>query len=440
MVTSLTAMAADYKAGIASKVITPAEPIYMSGYASRTHPSEGVAMDLKAKALVIEDSKGARAAIVTADVIGYPRSLTDPLAARIQKAYGIPRGNLVFNASHTHTGPLIGDNLHMMFDLSPHDQEVVRRFAQKLSDDIFTLVGAAIGDLQPATLSFGHGRANFAVNRRKPTPKGYQISVNPDGPTDPDVPVLKIASPDGKLRAVLFGYACHNTTMTGEFYQLSGDYAGFAQAGIEQANPGATAMFLELCGADQNPNPRSKVELAQQHGATLAAEVNRVLGGALAPLRGQIKGAYQVVDLAFAYHTRSTFEEQLKDPNKWKVRNAKEQLNRYEQGRPLRSYPYPVQAISIGKDFTLLTLGGEVVVDYSLRSKKTYGDKNLVVAGYSNDVMAYIPSARVLKEGGYEAKDSMIYYGMPGPWQDDVEGRVFAAIDKVMKRVGRKKI
>ncbi|MFB3826141.1 MAG: neutral/alkaline non-lysosomal ceramidase N-terminal domain-containing protein [Bryobacteraceae bacterium] len=440
MVSSLTAMAAEYKAGVAAKVITPPEPIYMSGYASRTHPSEGVVMDLKAKALALEDAKGVRAVVVTADVIGYPRSFTDPLAARILKAYGISRSNLVFNASHTHTGPLIGENLEIMFELSPQEQGVVNRYARKLADDIFTVVGAALADLQPASLSLGHGRATFGVNRRRPTPKGYQINVNPEGPTDPDVPVLKITTPDGKLRAVLFGYACHNTTMTGEHCRLSGDYAGFAQAEIERANPGATAMFLELCGADQNPNPRSTVELATQHGTTLGAEVNRVLGGAFAPVRGRIKGAYQVVDLAFAYHTRAKFEELLKDANKWKVRNARRQLAFYDQRRPLRSYPYPVQAIAIGKDFTLLALGGEVVVDYSLRAKKTFGDKNLVVAGYSNDVMAYIPSARVLKEGGYEANDSMTYYGMPGPWQDDVEDRVFGAIEKVMKRVGRSRI
>ena len=76
------------------------------------------------------------------------------------------------------------------------------------------------------------------------------------------MPVLKITGPDGKLRAVLFGYACHNTTLTAEVYQLSGDYAGFAAAELEAKHPGATALFLMLCGADQNPSPRGTVELA----------------------------------------------------------------------------------------------------------------------------------------------------------------------------------
>lgn len=436
----LAAQAAGYKVGVAAVTITPREPIYMSGYATRNHPSEGVLMDLKTKAMVIEDEKGARVVIVSADVIGFPRSLTDPLAARIQKAYGIDRAHLLFNASHTHTGPLVGDNLNIMFELTPQERAVVRRYAEKLANDIFNAVGAAIGKLEPAVLWFGNGQAHIGVNRRKPGPKGYSIGVNPEGPSDPDVPVLKVTAPDGRLRAVLFGFACHNTTLTTEFYRLSGDYAGFAQKDVEDANPGAVAMFLELCGADQNPNPRSKLEYAEQHGKALAAEVNRVMGTPLQKVNGRIKAAFQIVDLAFAYHTRETFEAQLKDANKWRVRNARAMLKTYDEHHPIRSYPYPVQAIALGKDFTLVALGGEVVIDYDLRMKKQYGSKGLVVAGYSNDVMAYIPSARVLKEGGYEANDSMIYYGQPGPWRDDVEDRVFAALDKVMKRVGRKKI
>ncbi len=77
-----------------------------------------------------------------------------------------------------------------------------------------------------------------------------------------------------------------------------------------------------------------------------------------------------------------------------------------------------------------------MVVDYVLRAKKEFTKGKLVVAGYSNDVMCYIPSSRILREGGYEGETSMIYYGMPGKFADDVEDRVFSAIRTVMKRVG----
>ena len=96
-----------------------------------------------------------------------------------------------------------------------------------------------------------------------------------------------------------------------------------------------------------------------------------------------------------------------------------------------------MQAVRFGHGLTLIALGGEVTVDYSLRLKREYTGEPIVVAGYSNDVMCYIPSARVLREGGYEANDSMIYYGQSGPFSEDVEDRILAAVHRVTKDVGR---
>jgi len=430
-------MAADYKAGVGRIIITPDKPIYMSGYAGRNHPSEGVIHDLWAKALAIEDAKNERVVIVTTDLIGLPRSIADIVAARVEKQYGIDRAQLVLNSSHTHTGPLIRHNLENMFELGPEDNQVVTDYAAMLTEKLVGVVGSALSDLAPANLWFGNGRSTFAINRRQKTPKGVIIGENPEGPTDPDVPVLRVTGADGKLRAVLFGYACHNTTLTGQFYRISGDYAGFAQIAIEETNPGATAMFMMLCGADQNPHPRSSLELAQQHGKELATEVNRVLGEKLARVHGSVHGAFQVVELGFAPKSREDFEGRLKETNVHRVRHAKGMLRLYDDGNPIRRYPYPVQAIQFGKDLTLVALGGEVVVDYVLRIKREYGSKGIIVAGYSNDVMSYIPSLRVLKEGGYEADDSMIYYGLPGPYDEEVEDHIMNTVHQVMKRVGR---
>lgn len=438
---AFTLAAADYKAGIGRIIITPEKPIYMSGYAGRDHPSEGVIHDLWAKALVIEDHKGARVAIVTTDLIGLPRGVADVVAARVQKEYGIERPHLVLNSSHTHTGPLIQHNLETMFDLSPADSQVVADYASSLIDKLVAVVGAALKDLAPADLSFGNGRATFAINRRENTPNGVKIGENPKGPSDPDVPVLKVTAPDGKLRAVLFGYACHNTTLTGQFYRLSGDYAGFAQLTVEKAHPGATAMFVMLCGADQNPHPRSTIELAEQHGASLGAEVDLVLGEKLQRVRGPVRAAFQIVDLNFAPQTRETFQSRLGESNVYRVRHAKAMLKLADDRSPLLvRYPYPVQAVQFGKDLTFVALGGEVVVDYVLRIKREFGAKGIIVAGYSNDVMSYIPSLRVLKEGGYEANDSMIYYGLPGPYDEHVEDRIMTTIHQVLKRVGRRAV
>jgi neutral ceramidase len=430
--------AAEYRAGFATIDLTPTEPVYLSGYAARTHPLEGVLLPIHAKALAIEDHKGARAVFVGTDLIGLPRAVSDLVAAGVQKQFGLDRSALVLNSSHTHTGPMLHGNLSVLFDLGEKDQAAAQRYTEKVTRDLIAVVGAALKDLKPANVFSGSGEVHFAINRRQASATGVTIGLNPQGPTDPTVPVLKVTSPDGKLLGVLFGYACHNTTLTAQFYQISGDYAGFAQAAFEKEHPGATAIFFQLCGGDQNPNPRSSLAAVQDHGAVLAAEVKRVVASNLQPLRGPVRSAFQVTDLAFAHHTREQFEKRATETNVYRVRNAKMMLRTYDDGHPIRSYSYPVQAVSIGKDFTLLALGGEVVVDYDLRAKREFGAKGLVVAGYCNDVMSYVSSKRVLKEGGYEADESMVYYGLPAPWAEDTEDRIFTTIHKVMARVGKK--
>ena len=425
------------KAGVARIDITPEGPIWMSGYAARNKPSEGVLMPLWAKALALEDGRGRRAVIVTTDLIGLPMELTDVVAARAMEKYKLEREGLVFNSSHTHTGPVVRGNLSVMESQQAPHREALAAYRQRLQQNLLDLIGAALGDLGPAELSFDYGESRFGVNRRQFTPKGVVIGVNPDGPTDPRVPVLRVTSPAGKVRAILFGYACHNTTLTAEFYQLSGDYAGYAQAEVEKEFPGATALFVQLCGGDQNPNPRSKLEYAEQHGRTLAAEVARVARTKMQPAGGRLRAAYQLAALPFAPHTREQFEQEQKDANVFRQRRAALMLKLYDERREPRLLRYPVQAVRVAPGFTLLALGGEVVVDYALWAYKTWPQERLIVAGYSNDVPCYIPSARVLREGGYEAADSMIYYGQPGPFTEEVEARIQDAVRQVMKRVGR---
>lgn len=425
------------KAGVARIDITPDGPIWMSGYAARNKPSEGVLTPLWAKALALEDGRGRRAVIVTTDLIGLPMELTDVVAARAMEKYRLGREGLVFNSSHTHTGPVVRGNLSVMESQQPPHRQALVAYRERLQQNLLDVIGAALADLAPAELAIEYGEARFGVNRRQFTPKGVVIGVNPDGPTDPRVPVVRVTSPAGKVRAILFGYACHNTTLTAEFYQLSGDYAGYAQAEIEKQFPGAVALFVQLCGGDQNPNPRSRLEHAEQHGRTLGAEVARVARGKMQPAGGRLRAAYQLAALPFAPHTRAQFEQELKDANVFRQRRAAPMLKLYDERREPRLLRYPVQAVRVDPGFTLIALGGEAVVDYALWAYKAWPQERLIVAGYSNDVACYIPSARVLREGGYEAVDSMIYYGQPGPFTEEVEARIQEAVRQVMKRVGR---
>ncbi len=427
--------ASSLRAGAARTDITPPGPIWMSGYASRSRPSEGVLSRLYAKALAIEDPGGTRVVLVSTDLIGMPRSLTDWAAAEVMRKYKIDRANIVFNSSHTHTGPVVRENLETMYNFDAANAQAADQYRKLLFEKLVDLIGQALGDLQPAQISFGQTKAGFAANRRETTPKGVRLGVNPNGPVDHSVPVLRVSAPNGKVRAILFGYACHNTTLTGEFYQISGDYAGFAQMEVEKAFPGAVALFYELCAGDQNPNPRSTLELAGKHGEELGKAVAVAAQGKLQPVSGRVRAAYQMVDLPLAPHTREQFELELSDKNAFKSRRAKQILALYEQRLEPRKVSLPVQAIRFQRGFSLIALGGEVVVEYALWAKAKWPDEPLMVAAYSNDVPCYIPTAKILEEGGYEPVDSMIYYGQPGPFSAEVEPRLKEGIEQVFSRV-----
>lgn len=433
---ALAVQAAGYRAGTGRVDITPEGPIFLSGYAARTKPSEGVYERIWAKALAIEDSRGNTAVIVTTDLIGLPRQLSEEVAARVLKDYKLERSQLLLNSSHTHTGPVVGNNLISMWDLPEAETERIRAYSRRLVDELVTVIGAAMGARKPARLAFGEGTVGFAVNRREFAKDAVRIGVNRQGPVDHSVPVVEVRGEDGDLLAVLFGYACHNTTLGGDVYEVGGDYAGRAQTVFERKHPGVTAMFLMLCGGDANPNPRGKTDHVEQYGTALAGEVDRVLGTKLAPLDGRLRTAFLTTQLPFRLHTRDQFEAEVNDSNVARRNRARAMLRAYDERRPVRSVLYPVQAIRFGSSLTLLALGGEVVIDYTLRAKKEFPRERLIVAGYSNDVMCYIPSKRVLLEGGYEADSSMIYYGQPGPFAEKVEEVLFSTIRQVMRRAG----
>jgi len=425
-----------WKAGLAQVVITPAKPLWMAGYASRTRPSEGVAQDLYAKALALEDHAGKRVVLVTSDLLGFPAEVSHNIAERVEQKHHLTRNQLLLSSSHTHGGPVIGKMLGLMYPMNSQQRADVDAYTSELEDKIVMLVGASLKSLHSSRLSFGHGEAPFAMNRRERTNKEIVIGVNREGPVDHDVPVLRVDDLHGKLRAVVFGYACHNTTAR-DSLQFLGDYAGFAEAGLQDHHPGATALFLAGCGGDANPYPRGTIELARQHGEELAASVEKALVQDLPPVRGPLKTAYEEFPVAFATPPgREELQAQLQSPDVYHRTWADEMLKTLDRSGHLPTeYPYPLEIWQFGQDLTLVALGGEVVVDYDLRLKRELGAEKLWVAAYCNDVFSYIPSLRVLREGGYEGGGAMVYYGQPGPFAPTIEETIIGKVHDLVRQV-----
>ncbi len=433
-----------WKAGVAKAVITPAEPIWMAGYGDRDHPSEGVLQELYVKALALETEPGKPAVLVTADLLGYPREISAAIAARCEKQFGLARDRLVLNASHTHSGPVVHRNAFPVFNLDEQQWQVVDRYSSFLVDKTTGVVGAALHDLAPATLKFGQGFAGIAVNRRR----AYPDSRGRPGPVDHDVPVITVQGANGGLRAVVAGYACHATVLN--IYRISGDWPGFAQEAIEKAHPGAVAMFVQGAGADSNPLPRRSVDLARIYGEVLAAAVEDVLKSPMKPVTGPLRSAFETVEVPFHdVPTRAELLAKYPPPRRrfdiTQTFGAYDALlklprQRYQRwldlanrdGKLPESYPYQVEVWQFGRSLKFIALSGEVVVDYALRLKGQYGWDDTWVAGYSNDVFGYTPSARVLREGGYEATNS----GYLVPFSPAIEELIVDKVARLMERTG----
>ncbi|MBU6293074.1 MAG: neutral/alkaline non-lysosomal ceramidase N-terminal domain-containing protein [Planctomycetes bacterium] len=429
---------AEWKAGVARAVITPEKPVWLAGYGSRRVP-EGKIHDIWLKVLALDDGRGRRAVMITSDFQGVPKSMSDRVFDRLAKEKGIDRSRVMFTFSHNHCGPRLGDDLVDYYPVEAAQVALVEEYTTRMVDLTVEAVGRALADLKPAKLATGTGSTTFAVNRRNnkeaEVPAILARGEALKGPVDHAVPVLAVSRPDGRLAAVLFGYACHPTTLS--FTKVCGDYPGFAQEMVEKNHPGVTAMFVNTCGGDQNPLPRRTVELCEKYGRMLGGAVEEVLNKPLAPVAPGVEVAFEMVDLPYLkVADRAELSGLVRDTNAIRARWAARMLAKLDAGEKFAaSHPYPVHAWRLGEGTIMIGMGAETVVDYALRFKRAYGPGTWV-CGYADDMLAYIPSRRVWDEGGYEGGSNLFEYGRPAfRWAPDIEERIAAAVDRVVGKV-----
>tara|TARA_R110002096_G_scaffold120169_3_gene260272 strand:- start:157 stop:1536 length:1380 start_codon:yes stop_codon:yes gene_type:complete len=420
---------AHWKANVAKVDITPKVPMWMAGFASRTGPSEGTIHPIWSKALAIQDEDNNTAVLITNDLSGMPRDMSSRIKEKIKARYSLSENAVLMNFSHSHSGPVLKDYLYHVYPLNQEEVEKVIDYSAWLEEQIVALVGDALEGLAPAKIYSESGVTRFQVNRRNNSEASMEATTKVNGPNDYSVPVLKVTDMEGNLNAITFGYACHATVLS--ISQWSGDYPGFAQIELEKMYPGATAMFFQGAGADQNPLPRRTLPLAKKYGKELAAAVESVLGKEMKPLTPQLKTAYSEVNLALNEPpSYEALEKMIKEGSGHYQRWAKMMHEKVKNKEVNLSYPYPIQIWKLGAQF-LVALGGEPVVDYSVKLKTQYGN-DLFVLGYSNDVMAYIPTRTVLNEGGYEGATSQIAFGHPGTWKPTLETEIYKRINQMM--------
>lgn len=417
--------------------------MWMSGYNARNRPTDQILTDLWCKALAIEDPKGARAVVLSAELCGIPAALSEKVAAELKKGFGLPREAVMVTVTHTHSGPPIKGYLEALaptFAMPEEHRAEISRYTRWMEEELVRVASCALRDLEPVALSYGTGKASFAVNRRNNSAREVEEKRARGeplaGPVDHEVPVLAAARSDGSIKAILTAYACHATVLSG--YEFSGDWPGFAQIELERNFPEATVLFVAGCAGDADPIPRQTVERAQAYGRQLADAVWQTLQGAMLPVRGELGLRQAVIDLPFDHlPDKQTLHELENLPRRLvadgqdvldlpgervaEILRARILLRKYETTPLDRTYPYPLQCWRLGNDLTWISLSGEVTAGYALRIRQNLCPDSTWVTAFAHDVMGYIPTRSVWEEGGYEGDTSTIYYALPARWCGDVE-------------------
>lgn len=423
-----------WKAGVARTTITPKENVWMAGYGFRTKPSEGTDQELFGKALALEDASGNKVLFISTDILGFSKEVSDNVRKHLQTKHGLSKAQIILASSHTHSGPVLSGALTDIYPLNAEEEAKIARYTSFFEKEIIRISELALTSLKPARVEAETGVTRFGVNRRTNEEAKIAQLFELNGPSDFSVPVLKVLNNDNSVAAIVFGYACHATVLNE--YKFSGDYPGYAQLELEKRYPGAAALFFLGSAGDQNPLPRRGATRARQYGTDLANAVQRVLEEPMRPLTPTLATAYEEIDLGLLpAPSKEQLTKLVAEKSGYEKRWAERMLQKKANNeRPLTSYPYPVQVWLLGNQ-PLFSLGGEVTIEYTIKIKQLFGN-NAFVAAYTNDVMGYIPSLKVWREGGYEGETSQMVYGLPAKWQPSIESEILNKVFELGKKVG----
>jgi hypothetical protein len=405
------AVASNLKAGVAKVDITPAEVkgITVTGH---TRVVNGVRDPLRAGVLVLDDGE-TKAAIVTLDVIGAWEDMVTLARAAIEKETGVPAANIMICASHNHSGPGWVENMRWASD-------VIKKLAAAAK--------AAAADMRAVSIGLAEDRISFGINRRKTIDGRAVVSLNPDGPNDPRVKVLRFD--DGRSLtpvALLMHAVCHPCFFTwGDkgsqphpkgFPMMTADFPGEAQTFVESIYGGKTAsMFIQGCAGDIRPNlPGYPYRCADEADIQWAG---RDLGGA--------------VVRAAAYSL--TREQLAKRATFYPIRVASEVIELPGKEQAVKA---ELMAMKIGP-FLLLTMPGEPMVEYGFKLEQAIAERATpVIIGYANGNIGYIATTEAYEVGGYEPNRSKllpeaepIILKKLGELADRVIGDVFESFSK----------
>jgi len=381
----------ELRAGAARVEITPAASAHLPiwGYDDPPPRSEGVHDPLHVRALVFDDGKQ-RAAIVSCEVLLIPNLLWQDAARRISTEAGIPGDNLMLVAVHNHAGPVL--------ETKSDDKTVMTPYAQTVVNGIVEAVLRASEKLKPARVGFGAGKADLNVNRRaRMAGGGYWIGVNPDGPSDKTVGVVKVEDLSGHAIAVVINYAVHCVMLGYMNREISADLAGATSNFVEhQLGDPVVALWTSGAAGDQNPTQLNLVssdfDAVAAYGMYLGEEVVRIAQNVRSREPRHVQGRQRAVScpgqqVAPGNLPRDKYEFRDADP-----------------------VPVRLSLLMIGNT-VLAGVSGEPFTRVWQQLKTQAPFSHLLMLTHCNGTSGYLPDAAAYEQVSYEIATSHVKRG-----------------------------
>ncbi|WP_158560642.1 neutral/alkaline non-lysosomal ceramidase N-terminal domain-containing protein [Paenibacillus contaminans] len=430
--------------------MTPERPVFMHGFGGRTQKSEGVHDELYVKAAMLEANK--TLLILTIDALGSDRSFVVGIKDALQEKFGLGHDEVLINFSHTHhsvflTGLDAGlrRGAYSMAQEGWTDSETQLDYSEDeaffrfMRDTILQMTAYCRDHLEEGELAIGRGKSDFAVSRRKPDGDGVIWAPYYEGEIDKELLVVTLTDRSGMVKGILYNYGCHTTAMGPDNMLLSNDFAGQTSCVLEESYPGATALFLQGCGGELKPlrsaaGSRFKsLSIAEMidSGTELANDVKAILKqGELTPVRCNFKTAL-ADPLLYTEQTEAAFYEPMTnhpDYNAFYWNSAKRTMRAIEDGTIKDRLPHCICIWHLDDDTRLVAMEGEVSTEYSLLIKKLFGSsRTTLTLGYTNGVYSYVPTRKMIREGGYEAECNFFFH-LRGPFVPEIEDIIVGQI------------
>lgn len=427
--------------GYAQGDITPKKgQTLMSGY-GRQRYAEGVLKPLRAQCIALRDAGGNTALVITADILGFDRQSVEYLRRTLAAKHKIAPEAVMLAASHTHWGP--PTLYRVTLAVGPLDPWLVAGLERQL----LTLADEALGNLTPGEVTYGHIDTMVGHNRRDPKGNGVvEWRPNPKNDYDTHTPILRLSRKGAAVDdIVLVGHACHPTS-SGGINKFTPDYPGAMRDRIESAlGARARAVFVMGCGADAkvtHKDPKSG-ELVFTGDPKNSAIAGRKLGNeVLKHLRSA--GVSRVAVPPSLNCRMATGDLTMTKPRPLQRLQAdayqpdngvfevwwSRQMLAYPDAR--RKHHYEVQSWVLGDALTMLALEGEVCSPLGPLSRALAKTPHAMTVGYANEVQGYIPSKKIVLEGGYEGESSHRAYFKPAPFTPRVEAEFRKIVEKAI--------